>query len=284
MIQTPHPNKMCPDTLNAEIRDTSLLAFMSVIRYIYTGDEGYIVIKNGDNLDLLFQILCLADRYLLEELKKLLMLCIEGFQVSVRNYATVFKNCALYSNLLGFETLCRDLRDRCALVILKSWGSAMDGALFWTKDFEDDPSLKQALVQRHGELASMKCDTCGLSKAKCPIGEWLTKKNCVAGMRVKALLPGKLRFVRGGNPRLCIRGTLGTVKEFYKTGKFMTFSDDDEDEHRYESEDDSSSDIEHHSMRRDQPMKHLGVLAVLWDRHRKRTIYPSFPTLLIISH
>jgi len=100
-----------------EVRDTSVEAFKAMIRYIYTGFKWDV--NFGNDLDLLFQMLCLADRFLLGELTRLMRYKIEVFPVSCQTYAAVFKNCDRYQHLLGFETLCADLRDRCALTILK---------------------------------------------------------------------------------------------------------------------------------------------------------------------
>jgi hypothetical protein len=99
------------------VRDTSVEAFKAMIRYIYTGFKWDV--NFGNDLDLLFQMLCLADRFLLGELTRLMRYKIEVFPVSCQTYAAVFRNCDRYQHLLGFETLCADLRDRCALTILK---------------------------------------------------------------------------------------------------------------------------------------------------------------------
>jgi hypothetical protein len=222
-----------------------------MIKYIYTGSKG--TMKYGEDLDLLFQVLCLADKYLLEEMKNLVTSNIETLPVSLKNYASVFVNCAKYGTLMGLEKLCGDLRDRCALTILKKWKSAEDSVLFWTQDCGDDAPLKQALVQRQGELAAMKCSSCGLSKAKCPIGDILTYDNCAVEMRVKAVRP---RCPRGQNDNLK-PGAVCIVKE-YSQGQVPEMSTrDDKNEASYSSEIDDLYDNQ-------------GFMWVLWSEEKDR--------------
>jgi hypothetical protein len=250
-----------------EIRETTLSAFQEMIKYIYTGSKG--TMKYGEDLDLLFQVLCLADKYLLEEMKNLVTSNIETLPVSLKNYASVFVNCAKYCTLMGLEKLCGDLRDRCALTILKKWKSAEDSVLFWTQDCSDDASLKQALVQRQGELAAMKFSSCGLSKAKCPIGDFLTHDNCSVGMRVKAMKAVRPKRFWGREDDFS-PGALGIVKEYSRRIRGMS-SRDNESCAAFDSDSDDLDDNQ-------------GVLSVLWGTDRRKKIYKWLNNLVIDSH
>ncbi len=167
-----------------EIRDTPFAAFEAVIRYIYTDDETDIC--DIDDLDLLFRIYCLSDKYFLEDLKILVSKVIKTFFISCHNYAAVFRTTEAYKHLLGMEKLCGDLWDRCVRTVKEEWKTVADSVLFWSKNHDDDVAIKQALVKRMAELSHSadKC-TCGYSKLFCCYGDPLTLENCREGLAVK---------------------------------------------------------------------------------------------------
>ena len=93
-----------------KIRDTALEAFTVLMELIY---ETWETEFPGD-LDLLFEVLCLADKYFLENIKKLLVSTIEWFPVGSANYVRVYRAVQVHKHIMGLETLCADLWDRCA--------------------------------------------------------------------------------------------------------------------------------------------------------------------------
>jgi hypothetical protein len=134
---------------------------------------------------------------------------LDCFYVDVKNYAVVFRAIAKYQHLLGFDELCSKLSKSCALTVMREWKSVQDSALFWSTDYDDDPSLKQALMQRIGELAATNCTTCGHPLTVCRYGERLSVENCEVGVKVRA--EDRLSTVNG---HTIPRGRLGVVKKF----------------------------------------------------------------------
>ncbi len=169
-----------------EIKDFSLIAFKAMIEHIYTGPSRAWAETFEDNLDVMFQLLCLADKYLQEELKKDMMIHLDYFPVSSENYAIVFKSIAVHQDLMGFDELCSKLAKRCALTVLREWKTNEDRALFLSADDDDDPSLKQALMQHIGEFEAVKCSICDRAVSVCRDGVTLGASNCEEGQRVRA--------------------------------------------------------------------------------------------------
>ncbi len=94
----------------------------------------------------------------------------------------------------------------------------------------------------------MKCSSCGLSKAKCPIGDILTYDNCAFEMRVKAVRP---RCPRDQNDNLK-PGAVCIVKE-YSQGQVPEMSTrDNKNDASYSSEIDDLYDNQ-------------GIMWVLWS-------------------
>jgi hypothetical protein len=201
-------NKQENGVTQVEIRDTSLTAFQAMIQFMYTESSSSWDESVKENLDLLFQLLCLAEKYFLDHMKTLVEVWLEYFYVSVKNYAVVFRAIAKYQHLLGFDELCSKLSKRCALSVMREWKSVQDSALFWSTDYDDDPSLKQALMQRIGELAATKCTTCDHPVTVCRYGETLSFENCEVGVKVRAAI--RFSTVNGHTIR---RGRLGVVKK-----------------------------------------------------------------------
>jgi hypothetical protein len=271
------------------VRDTSFTDFKDVIRYMYTGCWGETGSNRYDptNLDLLFRVLLLADRYHLEELMTLVRSNIEMFPVSAKNYVTIFRNCDTYQHLpcterLGLKQLCKDLRDRCALTLLKKWASkdrksskeygiscyGLARARFWTRDYNDDQSLKLALLDRQGELADAVCSTCGRYKESCPIGERLTHKKCAVGMRVKAAwTEGSCDFLGSLDVP---PGTVGIVKDYSGHIKKMSARDTDDES---ESDNEDAEPI----------WASVGFLSVKWSNRQGRSIYKRLDHFVIAS-
>jgi hypothetical protein len=201
-------NKQENGVTQVEIRDSSLIAFQAMIRFIYSGKCPW-AIETSENLAVLFQLLCLADKYLLDDQETFIELLLNYFEFSAKNYAVVFRTIAKYQHLLKFDKLCDKLSKRCALAVMREWKTVQDSALFWSTDYDDDPSLKQALMQKMGELSATNCSTCTRPLTVCPLGEKLTHANCEVGMKVRAIFPAPT-----ANGHTIPRGRLGVVKKF----------------------------------------------------------------------
>ncbi len=245
-------NKQENGVTQVEIKDTSLEAFEAMIELIYTGDPGSF--ENSSDINLLFQILCLADKYFLENFKKLLISTIEWFPVSSKNYASVYKAVEFYKHMMGLETLCADLWDRCVLAVRRGWNLADDSVSFWSKD--SDTAVKVALMQRLSELFVLKC-SCGLSKIACLHGEKLTADNGEVGMRVKAI--AEIRPVNSDDACHAVAGDMGVVRDFCYRSRSMSA---DEEEWKHSE----------------------GVLSVKWDGGSCRAIHDRYHGILIESH
>ncbi len=251
-------NKEEDGVTQVEIKDTSFEAFEAMIEFIYTGDPWRFDYSYSSDINLLFQILCLADKYFLEDLKKFLSSTIEWIPVSSKNYASVYKAVESYKHMVGLEALCADLWDRCVLAVRRGWNSADDSVSFWSQDSDDsDTAVKVALMQRLSELSAQKC-TCGCSKIACSHGEKLTADNCEVGMRVKAIAD-EIRPVNVGDACHAFDGDLGVVKEFSYWSRSML---GDEMGPKYSS----------------------GVLSVKWDADSCRAIHPRYHGVVIESH
>ncbi len=240
-------NKQEDGVTHVEIKDTSLEAFEAMIEFIYKGDTGRV--DYSRDINLLFQILCLADKYFLEDFKKLVISAIEWFPVSSENCVSVYKAVEFYKHMMGFETLCADLWDRCVLQVRRGWIFVDDSVSFWSNDSNDcDTAVKVALMQRLSELSAQKC-TCGHSKIACSHGEKLTADNCEVGMRVKAI--AKISPVNSDMVRGAKVGDIGVVREF---GDLVTWKDYD------------------------------GFLSVKWERFSPMAVYDSYRGIVIESH
>jgi hypothetical protein len=150
-----------------EINDFSLKGFTALLNFIYSGEET--VIMKTQDLEELFELYNLAEKYFLTELKTLVSKTMQNLPFSVKNYAAVFTTVAKYENLLHTEELCQDLLKRCASAVKKSWWTVDDSTSFWSADYNDDVSLKAALLQKISTLSSRHCHT---------LGDWKDKKKC----------------------------------------------------------------------------------------------------------
>ncbi len=249
-------NKQEDGVTHVEIKDASLQAFKAMIEFIYTGDTWRF--ESSRDTNLLFQILCLADKYFLENFKKQMISTIEWFPVTSYGYASVYKTVEFYKDMIGLETLCADLWDRCVLAVRRGWKSADDSVSFWSQDSDDsDTAVKVALMQRLSELSAQKC-TCGLSKIACLHGEKLTADNCEVSMRVKAIAD-EIRPVNVDDACHAFDGDMGVVKDFSKRSRLMF---GDEMGRKYSS----------------------GVLSVKWDADSLRAIHDRYHGIVIESH
>jgi hypothetical protein len=241
-------NKQENGVTQVEIRDSSLIAFQAMIRIIYSGSTSFLI-SFKEIPDVIFQVLCLADKYFLDDLKYKLEACLSVLPVSVKNYATVFRTIAKYQHLLTFDELCNKLSKRCALTVMQEWKTVQDSALFWSTDYNDDPSLKQALMQRIGELAATKCTTCDHPLTVCMYGERLSYANCEVGMKVRAT--SKFTSENGHTIK---KGRLGVVKKFSSTNT------------------------------KSMNPNMVGVLAVQWAASDTLTVHESIMMMEIVSH
>jgi hypothetical protein len=137
-----------------EINDFSFKGFTSLLNYIYSGDET--IITKIKDLDELFELYNLAEKYFLTELKTLVSTTLKKFPFSVQNYAAVFTTVAKHENLLHTEELCQDLLLRCAAAVKRRWKKVDDCTSFWSADYNDDVSLKAALFQKISTLRSRR--------------------------------------------------------------------------------------------------------------------------------
>jgi hypothetical protein len=204
-------NKPENGVTQVEIRDTSLAAFQAIILFIYKGTYNW---EKGtqENPDVLFQMFGLADKYFLDHLAAFIEWSLDYFSISAKNYAVVFRTVAKYQHLLGFDEVCSRLSKRCVLSVMREWKTVQDSALFWSTDYDDDPSLKQTLMQKMGELAATNCTTCGHPMTVCKAGEKLTLDNCEVGMKVRAE-----RDMTSENGHTIQEGRQGVVKKFSST-------------------------------------------------------------------
>jgi hypothetical protein len=135
-----------------EINDVSLKGFTSLLNYIYSGDKT--IITRIQDLEELFELFHLSEKYFLTELKTLVSETMLNLPFSVKNYAAVFTTVAKHENLLHTEELCQDLLERCAIAVKKSWKTVEDSTSFWSADYDDDLSLKAALCKRIATVRS----------------------------------------------------------------------------------------------------------------------------------
>jgi len=163
-----------------EINDFSLKGFTVLLNFIYSGDET-IIMKTQD-LEELFELYNLAEKYFLTELKTLVSKTMQNLPFSVQNYAAVFTTVAKHENLLHTEKLCQDLLERCAAAVKKSWKTVDDSTSFWSADHNDDLALKGALCKRISMLGSKQFR----SPADWKDGVKLNIVNCVIGLDVRA--------------------------------------------------------------------------------------------------
>ncbi len=239
-------NKQENGVTHVEIKDTSFHAFEAMIEFIYKGDTW---VENSGDINLLFETLCLADKYFLENFKKLVISAIEWFPVSSENCVSVYKAVEFYKHMMGLEALCANLWDRCVLAVRRGWISVDDSVSFWSNDSDNcDTAVKVALMQRLSELSAQKC-TCGCSKIACSHGEKLTADNCEVGMRVKAIAeisPVNWDMVRDNKV-----GDIGVVREY---GDLVIWKD------------------------------YVGYLTVKWERVARRAVHDSYRGIVIESH
>jgi hypothetical protein len=196
-----------------EIKDTSHIAFKAVIQYMYIGSTTRTWVKAiENNLDVLFQLICLSDKYFLHSLRSEIERWLDYFPVSSKNYATVFRNILAHQDLMGYDQLCSKLSKRCALAVMREWETDQDKALFLSVDSNDDPSLKQALLHQISEIEVLKCAGCDLSVSKCRHGEILSSSNCKLELKVRATADLTCETGRHDVPE----GTKGIVLMFGK--------------------------------------------------------------------
>ncbi len=168
-----------------EINDVSLQGFTSLLNYIYSGDKT--IITRIQDLEELFELYHLAEKYFLTELKTLVTETMQNLPFSVKNYAAVFTTVTKHENLLHTEELCQDLLERCAIAVKKSWKTVEDSTSFWSADYDDDLSLKAALCKRIATVRSIGTpQKNSWSGADWEDGEELNLRNCQAGRAVKA--------------------------------------------------------------------------------------------------
>ncbi len=185
-----------------EINDVSLKGFTALLNYIYSGEKT--IISRIRDLEELFELYHLAEKYFLVVLKLLIFQTMLNFPFSVKNYAAVFTTVAKHENLLDTEKLCQYLLERCAAAVKKSWKTVDDCTGFWSADHNDDLALKGALCKRISMLGSRQFPSPADRKDK------LNFRNCKEGLHVRAA--NLLESVEGD----CIPlGTRGRVHLYY---------------------------------------------------------------------
>ena len=162
------------------IENFSYAAFDILLRYIYSGNEA--LVSDLKELDLLLEVYSLGDMYLLPGLKTLVESAVKGFPFAIHNYAAVFRTVDKYRELVHTESMCKDLQQRCAVAVMKSWKTPEDCRRFWSADHDDDVSLKLALIQQIPPF----CSVCSSPQADCLDGQQLTHANCGIGLAVRA--------------------------------------------------------------------------------------------------
>ena len=130
------------------VEDATFAGFSTMIRFMYSGDES--IVSSINDLDLLFEIFRLLDKYLLPDLKSMVETTIEKIPLSLNNYAEVIRIISRHEELLPFENLCWELGERCVSAVKKELKSADDCAKFWLTDYKDDTLTKLALMQKIG--------------------------------------------------------------------------------------------------------------------------------------
>jgi hypothetical protein len=175
-----------------EINDVSLKGFTSFLNYIYSGDKT-IITKNKD-LEELFEMYHLAEKYFLSELKTLVSNTMQNLPFSVQNYAAVFTTVAKHENLPHSEELCQHLLERCAFAVEKNWKTVDEFTGFWSADHNDDLALKGALCKRISMLGR----------------DELNYRNCKEGLHVRAAID--MESVEGHS---IPQGSTGKVQVYY---------------------------------------------------------------------
>jgi hypothetical protein len=208
-------------------------------------------------------LLCLADKYFIGSLRSEIERYLDYFPVSTENYASVLRNTTAHKDLMGFDQLCSKLSKRCALAVMREWETDQDKALFLSVDSDDDPSLKQALMQQISELETMKCAVCDLPVSVCRDGETLYSSNCGVKLCVRAT--ADLTCETGGHD--VPKGTKGIVVIFMN-GREPIMMDDEIRNHEFPFCCKSSE------------LK--GFLAIMWLNDSKLMVHAVDPNLLNI--
>jgi BTB/POZ domain len=169
------------------VEDATCEGFRVLVQFMYLEDAK--IIGAIKDLDLLFEIYKLADKYLFPGLQSVAKAQIEATPLSLDN-AQVLWICARYGDLCLFEALCKDLFNRCVHAVRAQWKSVSSSLNFWSADYGDTEADKLALVKE----MSQWCFDCQPPKRvtvqqlakECRSGKKLTFADCRIGLAVQA--------------------------------------------------------------------------------------------------
>jgi hypothetical protein len=82
-------------------------------------------VKTCTDHDLLFEMILVCKKYLLEELSQVIMRRILRIKISKENLFVILKVLEQFRGLLGFEKICADLNRMCLVATTRDFSSSM---------------------------------------------------------------------------------------------------------------------------------------------------------------
>ena len=137
-----------------EVKDTTIAAFKEFINLIYTKQ-----ITTITNIEEIFQVMILAQKYHIWSMKEKLEIMINNFEINIKNIIFNTMRAKYYSNVLGFENISKKFIIRCGKFLYEALPTKNDIALFLKKSIEDYPNIDANLLI---ELIALnaKCEMC----------------------------------------------------------------------------------------------------------------------------
>jgi len=160
-----------------KIKEFSCLAFSSCIKHEY-GDKD--VVKHCDDFELLFEMLLVCKKYLLDDLFKSIKRRLHRIKISRENLFEFLKVVDQWKGLLGFEQICAELTRKCAVQIKKSFKTSQEVIEFVSNN-KDDYLLGTFFHQMHH--TDLKCSNCKVED--CLNGKPVLTAKPPVGLKIK---------------------------------------------------------------------------------------------------
>jgi len=163
------------------IKEFSLQAFSACIDHEYGGEN---IVKTCTDHDLLFEMILVCKKYLLEELSQVIMRRILRIKISKENLFVILKVLEQFRGLLGFEKICADLNRMCLVATSRNFSSSMDVFKFWSNNRKiKDEVFIDSFLDQISEEKKWNCTNCDVED--CLDGKTVLSDNPKVGLKVR---------------------------------------------------------------------------------------------------
>lgn len=170
------------------IRDVSRRSFRVMLEFFYKKD--FNISNHFTNIEELFEILQVADRYQVEVLVELCKKSLLSFPMEIKSVVHIVKIAMDYKNLAPFAVISQEVIDRVMGFLDVELKTSADVMNFLARSDTDNPILEDSIkLELLKTMASRKCDKCDVD-----VVSKVTHENMIVGARVEVTKKSKFMY------------------------------------------------------------------------------------------